>query len=140
MFCSNCGNKINENTKFCPNCGSKIVSNTNEVNNNSNEEKLKKYLPYVLIILSLPLMFIFGFILLFSYAYWPIDGMLMIIAAFLSLIGGYCIYINKKLYGRISVSIGIFIGLLLFGIMPVCFLFFSLPNAIALILEYHWFN
>ena len=43
MFCSNCGNEINENTKFCPNCGSKIVSNTNGVNNNSNEEKLKKY-------------------------------------------------------------------------------------------------
>lgn len=140
MYCSKCGTEINDTSEYCSKCGAKVESNQNMTNNTQNEEKIKKILPYILIILSLPTMLILGIVFLSSYAYWPMNGMLMIIAAFLSLIGLYFIHLNKKLYGRILISIGIFIGLILSSLMPICFLFYSLPNIIALILEYHWFK
>ena len=31
-YCSNCGNKIDQNSKYCTNCGSKIVINTYQSN------------------------------------------------------------------------------------------------------------
>ena len=141
MYCSKCGTEIDDNSEYCYNCGAKIASNQNVVNNNSGEEKLKKYLPLILIILSLPLMFIFGFILMFGSGYWwQIWGTLMVIAAFLSFTGGYLLYINKKLYGRMLVSIGIFLGLIFSLLTPIYFILFALPNIIALILDYHWFK
>lgn len=35
MFCSNCGNKLDDNTKFCPNCGSPVgtVTQSNPASN-----------------------------------------------------------------------------------------------------------
>ena len=141
MYCSKCGTEIDDNSEYCYNCGAKITSNQNVVNNNSGEEKLKKYLPLILIILSLPLMFIFGFILMFGSGYWwRILGTLMVIAAFLSFTGGYLLYINKKLYGRVLVSIGIFLGLIFSLYTPIYFILFALPNIIALILDHHWFK
>ena len=29
MFCSKCGNEINDSDRFCPNCGEKIIKNHN---------------------------------------------------------------------------------------------------------------
>ena len=39
MYCTNCGNKLNNNDKFCVNCGEKrtIVENININNNNVNK-------------------------------------------------------------------------------------------------------
>lgn len=31
MFCSKCGNKLNENDKFCNKCGSSITVNDNSI-------------------------------------------------------------------------------------------------------------
>ena len=36
MYCTNCGQKLNENDKFCTNCGAKILNYTN-VNSNYNQ-------------------------------------------------------------------------------------------------------
>ena len=139
MYCSKCGTEIDDNSEYCYNCGAKIASNQNVVNNNSGEEKLKKYLPLILIILSLPIMFVFGFILMITEMFaW---GALMVIQASLSVIGAYFLYANRKLYGRILISIGIFMGLIHLPIADfIPLLFCSLPNAVALILDYHWFK
>ena len=39
MYCTNCGNKLNDTDKFCVNCGEKrtIVENINVNNNNINK-------------------------------------------------------------------------------------------------------
>jgi len=29
MYCTNCGNKIDDNTNFCPSCGKKIIRENN---------------------------------------------------------------------------------------------------------------
>ena len=57
MFCTNCGNKLNENDKFCIICGKAVpLSNTTEqadtVNNDTTEvkENLTKFLQSGLII------------------------------------------------------------------------------------------
>ena len=38
MFCSNCGNTINEGDKFCTNCGQSVASNTSTSNSLSNNQ------------------------------------------------------------------------------------------------------
>ena len=48
MYCSNCGNQINNNSKFCPKCGNKVVEN-NQVNNNLQSPKKQKRKPYWLL-------------------------------------------------------------------------------------------
>ena len=39
MFCSNCGNKLNENQKFCTKCGAKINTKSIETVDNNNAEQ-----------------------------------------------------------------------------------------------------
>lgn len=43
IFCTKCGNQLEDNSKFCPNCGSKVESCNNESNENkkfdSNQKK-----------------------------------------------------------------------------------------------------
>ena len=31
MYCTNCGNKIDDNTNFCPSCGKKIIRENNKL-------------------------------------------------------------------------------------------------------------
>ena len=39
MFCTNCGNEVNEESIFCSSCGSKIVINYREQPPSTNDEK-----------------------------------------------------------------------------------------------------
>ena len=137
MYCSKCGAEIDDNSEYCSKCGAKIESN--QQNYSRNEEKLKKYLLLILIILPLPLIFFYIFsenVLLD----WKIQ---LIIQASLSVIGVYCLYTNKKLYGRISILIAIFLGLLLvriqfYSIYLPMLEWVILAYVIALILDYYW--
>ena len=60
MFCSNCGNKCDNNSVFCPNCGKKINTNKNS-NNNSNKKMIILGL-IIGIILVLILFLLFGIV------------------------------------------------------------------------------
>lgn len=60
MFCSNCGNKCDNNSSFCPNCG-KMIRIINNSNNNSNKKMIILGL-IIGIILVLILFLIFGIV------------------------------------------------------------------------------
>lgn len=70
MYCKNCGNKLDSNSKFCPSCGTKLenkinsseisnIHNAKSINNNNNIEKNKKIIN---IICQILLIFNFIFI------------------------------------------------------------------------------
>lgn len=67
MFCTNCGNKMNENSKFCTNCGMQVGNNI--VTQKSNSKKISItsciVIPLVLaiILFILPWFINVGFIL-----------------------------------------------------------------------------
>ena len=43
MFCSNCGNRVEENSKFCSRCGNKLESNIQYINNYQNANIVPNY-------------------------------------------------------------------------------------------------
>ena len=43
MFCTNCGNKIEDDAKFCTNCGNSLKSDFNNVNNNNYQNSNYNY-------------------------------------------------------------------------------------------------
>lgn len=62
-FCSNCGNERKENEKFCSHCGTPFGNVPNNPPINDEEEKkggFKKYLPYIIGVFAL--LVIFGYI------------------------------------------------------------------------------
>lgn len=42
MFCSSCGNKLNDNSKFCTNCGNKVQENKVDIKTNKSMIKCPK--------------------------------------------------------------------------------------------------
>lgn len=73
MYCSNCGNKINESEKFCSNCGSPVkkenniqetpnTTNPQPTNNTQKEKKSNntiKYIAVIIITIALALVLIY---------------------------------------------------------------------------------
>ena len=42
MYCTNCGNKLKENTNFCTRCGERIKQNTSQNNIKAKKPELPK--------------------------------------------------------------------------------------------------
>lgn len=49
MYCRNCGNKLNENSKFCTNCGSPINNVAQPQQVQKQTPKILKFLPFIII-------------------------------------------------------------------------------------------
>lgn len=49
MYCRNCGNKLNENSKFCTNCGSPINNVVQPQQVQKQTPKILKFLPFIII-------------------------------------------------------------------------------------------
>ena len=45
MFCSNCGNQIDSDSKVCPYCGGSVSSNTNPIKENNSQNVNNKDVP-----------------------------------------------------------------------------------------------
>lgn len=65
MFCENCGNKLEENSKFCGKCGKSLVAETTR-NTELNTEEKKKYKKRALMWLLSPVFSFLGVVSLWG--------------------------------------------------------------------------
>ena len=118
MYCTNCGNKLNDTDKFCVNCGEKrtivenINVNNNNINNNNNGSNGLKIASIILGTISI------GGSLLFIFA--PFCFILSIIG----LILGICaLKKGKNVSGILLNSIGFVLSIIITIFIVLAFIF-----------------